>query len=56
MWQDYLNALLGLCVLVVAFMSLTGVTLTWTLAILGAAIAILAFWSATMAGSTTKHA
>ena len=46
MWQDYANALLGLCVLVVAFLGLDATTLMWTLGILGAAIMILGLWGA----------
>ncbi|NNM83721.1 hypothetical protein HKL94_00670 [Candidatus Parcubacteria bacterium] len=54
MWQDYVNAVLGLCVLVVAFLGLTGATLGWTLGILGAAILILALWSAGSVSSSSE--
>ncbi len=60
MWQDYLNALLGLGVLVVAFLGLTGATLSWTLGILGLAILVLALWGAervsTSSEFTHRHA
>jgi hypothetical protein len=59
MWQDYVNAFLGLCVLAVAFLGLTGTTLTWTLGILGAVILILGLWSASKTSSSgfeQKHA
>jgi hypothetical protein len=46
MWMDWINGLLGLGVIGVAFLGLTGATLGWTLGILGAVIAILGFWSA----------
>lgn len=46
MWQEYVNAVLGLAIIVVAFLGLTGATLSWTLGILGAAILVLALWSA----------
>lgn len=61
MWQQYTNAVLGLCVLVAAFMSLTTTTSEWTFGILGFAIIILALWGAgsSMPSMTTeqrKHA
>ncbi len=46
MWQQWINGILGLWTLVLAFMGLAGSTLTWTLAITGAVIAILGFWGA----------
>lgn len=46
MWQQWVNALLGLLVLAVPFVQLTGDTLTWTLALAGIAIAGLAVWGA----------
>lgn len=46
MWQHWLNGILGLVVLVVAFMGLTGSAMVWTFAILGIIIAILGFWGA----------
>ncbi|OGG49042.1 hypothetical protein A3G63_00630 [Candidatus Kaiserbacteria bacterium RIFCSPLOWO2_12_FULL_52_8] len=54
MWQNYVNALLGLAVIVVAFLGLEGVTLSWTLGILGAAVLILGLWSATRTSSITE--
>jgi membrane-bound ClpP family serine protease len=60
MWQDYVNALLGLCVLALAFLGLEGVTLSWTLGILGAAILVLGLWGALItspsSGSEMRHA
>jgi hypothetical protein len=53
MWQDYLNAILGLAVLVIAFVGLTGATLSWTLGILGLAILILGLWSASASSSSS---
>jgi hypothetical protein len=40
MVRDYVNAVLGIAVLVVAFLGLTGPALSWTLGILGLAILI----------------
>lgn len=46
MWQQWTNALLGLAVIVVPFLNLTGDAFTWSLAVLGIAIAALAVWGA----------
>lgn len=46
MWQQWLNAVLGLGVLAVPFLNLASDALTWTLAIGGIAIAVLALWGA----------
>lgn len=46
MWQNYVNAFLGFCLVVVAFLGLTGITLAWTLGILGAAIIVFGIWGA----------
>ncbi len=46
MWQQWLNALLGLWIIAVPFLGFTGTTLTWTLVISGLIIAVLALWSA----------
>lgn len=57
MWQDWTNAVLGLAVIGVAFMGLEATTLTWTLGILGALIAIVGFWGAASLGqSSASHA
>jgi hypothetical protein len=45
MWQQWVNAILGLWVLAAPFLGLSASTLTWTLAISGAVIALLALWS-----------
>jgi divalent metal cation (Fe/Co/Zn/Cd) transporter len=50
MWQNYTNAVLGIAVLVVAFLGLTDTTLTWTLGILGVLIAIVGFWGGSSLG------
>jgi len=46
MWKHWLNAILGLVVLAVPFLGLTGATLAWTLAISGIIVAVLSVWSA----------
>ena len=44
MWQNTLNGVLGLIVILIGFLGLSSVALTWTLAITGLVIAILGFW------------
>ena len=46
MWQQWVNAILGLWVLAIPFLGFTGATLTWTLVITGLVVAILGFWGA----------
>ena len=46
MWQQWVNAILGLIVVAVPFLGLTAATFTWTLVIVGAAVAVLGFWGA----------
>jgi len=46
MWQQWLNAIIGLWVIAVPFIGIVGDTLTWTLAVTGVAIAILGIWGA----------
>lgn len=52
MLQDYTNAFLGLCVIAVAFLGLSGATLGWTLGILGALIVIASLWGEAKVHST----
>jgi hypothetical protein len=46
MWQQWLNAFLGLAVIAVPFLNLTDQAFMWTLAIIGLAIAAFSTWSA----------
>ena len=46
MWQQWVNAILGVWLVALAFFGLSGTTLMWALGITGAAVAILGFWSA----------
>jgi hypothetical protein len=48
MWQHYVNAVLGLCLVVIAFAAYAalGATLGWTVGILGAVIIVLGLWGA----------
>lgn len=45
MWKQWVNALLGLATIVVAFMGLTGATLAWTLGIIGLLVLGLSLWT-----------
>ncbi len=47
MWQQWVQALLGLWVIIVPFIGLTGNALSWTLAVTGIIIAALGVWGAT---------
>lgn len=44
MWQQWVNAVLGLAVLATPFLALSSDTLTWTLVVLGGGVAALALW------------
>jgi hypothetical protein len=46
MWKQWVNALLGAATIAVPFLGLTGSTLAWTLAIMGAAVLVLSLWTA----------
>ena len=53
-WQHWVNVVLGLAIIVVAFMGLTGAALMWTLIVGGALVAILGLWGA-MAGQSNTN-
>lgn len=57
MWQQWVNGVLGIIVFALAFgvVALDPATLSWTLGILGAAIAVLAFWGAAESAPTTRR-
>ncbi len=46
MWQNWLNTILGLWIVAVPFLGLTGSAFTWTLVVTGIAVAILGIWGA----------
>ena len=46
MWQQWINALLGIWVVVIPFLGLTGTAFMWTLVVTGLVIAVLAVWGA----------
>jgi hypothetical protein len=45
MYKNWINSLLGLVVVAVAFMDLSATTMMWTLSIAGAIIAFSNLWS-----------
>lgn len=46
MWQDWANAILGLCIVFVAILAIEDMAIGWTLALLGGAVTVLGFWEA----------
>lgn len=59
MWQHWVNFVLGLVVIVVAFLNLSGMALAWTLGILGVIIALIGLSGGVMEGGserTVRHA
>jgi hypothetical protein len=54
MWQQWVNAILGIWVVALAFVGITGMALMWTLVVTGVVVAILGFWGAAMSSSETS--
>ncbi len=46
MWQQWVNAILGLWIVAVPFIGISSAGLAWTLAITGIVIAVLGVWGA----------
>ena len=46
MWQQWINAILGVWLIVLAFLGLTGSALMWSIGITGLVVAILGVWGA----------
>ncbi len=44
MWQQWVNGIVGLWIILVPFLGFTGNTFTWTLVITGLVVAVLGFW------------
>jgi hypothetical protein len=55
MWQQWVNAVLGLWVIAVPFLALSAGTLMWALAITGIIVAVLGVWGA-MEGQSSRTA
>ena len=45
MWKQWVNAILGLALIVVPFLGLTSTALAWTLALGGLVILVLSLWT-----------
>lgn len=54
MWQQWINGILGLWVILVPFLGLTTSALMWTLVVTGVVIAVLGFWGAAEAQSEER--
>jgi len=46
MWQLWLTGILGLAIVFIGLLGLSGLTLTWTLIVMGFLVAALGFWAA----------
>lgn len=46
MWKDWIHAVLGLWIVLVAFLGLSGSALMLTLVVTGLAVAVLGLWGA----------
>lgn len=46
MWQQWVNGVLALWIILSPFMGFEAATLQWNLVIVGAVMAVLAFWGA----------
>ena len=55
MWQQWVNAIIGLAVIATPFLALSAAALTWTLVVAGAVVAILAVWGAMKEESVEYH-
>ena len=55
MWQQWVNALLGLWVVAVPFLGFTEANMMWALVITGIAIAVLALWGGAYEQSTSHR-
>jgi hypothetical protein len=53
MWQQWVNGILGIWIIIVPFLGLSASANLWTLAITGLVVAILGFWGAGEAQSTS---
>jgi hypothetical protein len=55
MWQQWVNAILGIAIIATPFLALSATALTWTLVVAGVAVAILSVWSAMKEESVEYH-
>lgn len=54
MWQQWVNVILGLWVIMVPFLGMTNSGFTWSLVISGVVIAALGLWGASETASERK--
>ena len=58
MWQNWINAILGLWIMLSSFLGMSAAEMTTNLMVVGAVIAVLGFWgaySASQFGDMNKH-
>lgn len=57
MWQTWINIVLGVAVVAVAFVNLSGTALVWTLSVIGVVIVLVELWEANTIAelSSKKH-
>ncbi len=55
MWQQWINAILGVWTIIVPFLGFTAATFTWVLAITGIVIAVLAIWGVGEESTERQH-
>ena len=55
MWQQWVNAIIGVGLIAVPFIALSATVLMWTLVAAGAVVAVMAVWGAMKEDSTEYH-
>jgi hypothetical protein len=55
MYKNWINGILGLVVVGVSFMNVSSTTLTWTLVVVGAIIALNSLWGAVTSQDDRSH-
>lgn len=55
MWQQWVNAILGVWLIAVPFLGFASASLTWALVVTGIVVAVLALWGAGEESSERTH-
>ena len=55
MWQQWVNAIIGVGLIATPFLALSATVLMWTLMVAGAAVVILAVWGSMKEESSEYH-